>query len=71
MVRTNSTVIGAAFLGFSSWITYALAYFAVFIESLEEFVIRPVDVLKVPVFWAVFGQYDLAASFHYFGVDSL
>jgi hypothetical protein len=64
VIWADSAVVGAAFLGFSSWIKYALAYFAVFIESFEEFVVRPVDIFEVSVFRAVFGQYDLVVSFY-------
>jgi hypothetical protein len=68
VIWADSAVVGAAFLGFGSWVAYAFAYFAVFIESFEEFVVRPVDIFEVSVFRAVFGQYDLAVSFYYFGV---
>jgi hypothetical protein len=68
VIWADSAVVGAAFLGFGSWVAYAFAYFAVFIKSFVEFVVRPVDVFEVSVLWAVLGQYNLAVSFYYFGV---
>jgi hypothetical protein len=70
MIRADSAVVGAAFLGFGSWITYALAYFAVFVKSFEEFVVRPVDIFEMTVIWAVFRNNDLPFFFQNCGVKS-
>lgn len=70
MVGADSAVVGATFHGFGSRIQYAFADSVVFIEAFVGFIIRPVSVFEVPVFGAVFGQYDLPVSFYYCGVES-
>jgi len=70
VIWTESAVVGASFNRLSAWVQHTLADFAVFLKSLEELVVRPVDIFEMTVTGAVFCNDDLSIFFHNFGVKS-
>jgi len=56
VVWAEAAVVGAALYGFSSRVLHTFADSAVFFEAFVAFIIRPVHVFEVSVFWAVFDE---------------